>query len=161
MDGLKQKAATLLREYITDRRRTPRRGARYASRLPFSVSVLEARRGNDVTQTERLPSLAGRTRDLGEADLTLIVPSIRIGGEYITLEDNRLRLTLTLPSGAIHLLAAPIRFEQLAGDRAGDGYLVGVRIVEMSEDDRALYLEHLRTLPHADRRNDTYHLREA
>jgi len=160
VDGLKQKAATLLREYITDRRRTPRRGARYASRLPFSVSVLEARRG-DTARTERLPSLAGRTRDLGEADLTLIVPSIRIGGEYITLEDNQLRLTLTLPSGAIHLLAAPIRFEQLAGDRAGDGYLVGVRIVEMSEDDRALYLEHLRTLPHADRRTDNYHLREA
>jgi hypothetical protein len=95
VDDLKQKAATLLREYITDRRRTPRRTPRYASRLSFSVCVLEAGQGN-ATQAARRPSLAGRTRDLGEADLTLIVPSIRIGGEYITLEDNRLLITLTL-----------------------------------------------------------------
>jgi len=160
VDDLKQKAATLLREYIADRRRTPRRTPRYASRLSFSVCVLEAGQGN-ATQAARRPSLAGRTRDLGEVDLTLIVPSIRIGGEYITLEDNRLLITLALPSGAIHFVAAPIRFEQLAGDRAGDGYLVGVRIVEMSEDDRAPYLAYLRTLPHADRRNDTFRLREA
>jgi len=160
VDDLKQKAATLLREYITDRRRTPRRTSRYASRLSFSICVLEAGQGN-TTQAARRPSLAGRTRDLGEADLTLIVPSIRIGGEYITLEDNRLLITLALPSGAIRLLAAPIRFEQLAGDHVEAGYLVGVRIVEMSEDDRAPYLAHLRTLPHADRRNDTFHLREA
>jgi len=150
----------LLHEYITDRRSTPRRGARYESRLPFNVAVLEAGQGG-ASKPGGTPSLAGRTRDLGESDLTLVVPSIRIGGEYITLEDNKLLVVLDLPAGQVRLIAAPVRFEQLAGDAAGDGYLVGVRIVEMSDADRDSYLKHLRTLPHADRRNDTYHLREA
>lgn len=160
MEGLRNKAASLLRDYVTDRRRTTvRRGVRYEARLPFDVSIHSAGKISDHSGTaKRAASLAGRTRDIGEGDLTLVVPSIRIGGEYLTLEDNRLRITLALPSGPVEIAAAPARFEQLAGD---EGYLVGVRILEMSDDDRARYTEHLRTLTPADRRRDAYRLSEA
>jgi hypothetical protein len=90
--------------------------------------------------------------------LTLVVPSIRVGGDYLTLEENRLKIVLALPSGPVELLCSPVRFEQLAGD---EGYLVGVRILEMSDDERRLYAEHLRTLTPADRRRDSYRLSEA
>jgi hypothetical protein len=152
MEGLRNKASTLLRDYVTDRRSARRRGARYAARIPFSVSVADAKPAT---------SLAGRTRDLGEGDLNLVVPSTRIGGDYITLKENKLSVTLELPSGAVSLIAVPARFEQLAGEGAGEGYLVGVRIEAMSDDDRERYVAHLRTLPQADRRRDTLHLREA
>jgi len=161
MEGLRNKAAALLRDYVTDRRRTAvRRGVRYDARLPFDVSIHDAGKISDRRRStaKRAISLAGRTRDVSENDLTLVVPSIRIGGDYLTLEDNRLRITLALPSGSIELIAAPARFEQLAGD---EGYLVGVRILEMSDDDRKLYAEHLRTLTPADRRRDSYRLSEA
>lgn len=160
MEGLKNKAAGLLRDYVTDRRRTAaRRGVRYEARLAFDVSVQDAGRSSDRRRhSPGTATLAGRTRDIGEADLTLVVPSIRIGGEYLTLEENRLRITLALPSGAVEIIAAPARFEQLA-DAAG--YLVGVRILEMSDDDRACYAEYLRTLTPADRRRDSYRLSEA
>ncbi|HEY1402785.1 MAG TPA: hypothetical protein VGB05_01525, partial [Pyrinomonadaceae bacterium] len=64
-------------------------------------------------------------------------------------------------SGAVNLIAVPARFEQLDAEGGGEGYLVGVRIEEMSDDDRQRYVAHLRTLPQADRRRDSLHLREA
>ncbi|HEV2801411.1 MAG TPA: hypothetical protein VGW12_12980 [Pyrinomonadaceae bacterium] len=159
MEGLRNKASSLLREYITERRSTRRRGARYSARIPFNVSIAAANRGANMGQPGA--SLTGRTRDLGEDDLNLVVPSIRIGGDYITLKENNLAVTLELPSGEVSLVAAPARFEQLEGEHGGEGYLVGVRILEMSAPDRERYVAHLRTLPQTDRRRDTLHLREA
>jgi hypothetical protein len=162
MEGLKNKASALLRDYVTERRNARRRGARYSARIPFNVSVAGSKRGGGATTAAKpAASLAGRTRDLGEGDLNLIVPSIRIGGDYITLKENKLSVTLELPSGAVSLIATAARFEQLDGESAVEGFLVGVRIEEMSDDDRERYVAHLRTLPHADRRRDALHLREA
>ena len=161
MEGLRNKASTLLREYVTERRSTHRRGARYAARIPFNVSVADPKRAGGAAGAKPAAFLAGRTRDLGEDDLNLVVPSIRIGSDYITVKDNKLSITLELPSGTVSLIATPARFEQLGGESAGEGYLVGVRIEEMSAPDHERYVQHLRTLPHADRRRDTLHLREA
>jgi hypothetical protein len=160
MEGLRNKASTLLREYVTERRSTRRRGARYSARIPFTVSVADAKHGG-AASAKPAASLAGTTRDLGEGDLNLVVPSTRIGGDYLTLKDNKLLLRLELPSGPVNLIAVPARFEQLDGEGGGEGYLVGVRIAEMSAPDRERYLEHLRTRPQADRRKDALHLREA
>ncbi len=154
MDSLRNKASTLLREYVTERRNARRRGARYSARIPFNVSIAG-------TTSARGATLTGRTRDLGEGDLNLVVPSIRIGGDYITLKENRLAITLELPTGAVNLIASAARFEQLEGEAAAEGFLVGVRILEMSAADRERYTAHLRTLPPTDRRRDTLHLREA
>jgi hypothetical protein len=161
MEGLRNKASTLLREYVTERRGTRRRGTRYAARIPFNVSVAGDPKRSEAASKKPAASLAGHTRDLGEDDLNLIVPSTRIGGDYITLKDNKLSITLELPSGAVSLIAVPARFEQLEGEGGGEGYLVGVRIEEMSAPDRERYVQHLRTRPPADRRRDTLHLREA
>ncbi|HZH89126.1 MAG TPA: hypothetical protein VEX70_00765 [Pyrinomonadaceae bacterium] len=161
MEGLKNKASALLRDYVTERRNARRRGARYSARIPFKVSVAGSKHGGATTAAKPAATLTGRTRDLGEGDLNLVVPSIRIGGDYITLKENKLSVTLELPSGAVTLIATAARFEQLDGESAGEGYLVGVRIEEMSDDDRERYVAHLRTLPHADRRRDALHLREA
>ncbi|MDQ1558605.1 MAG: hypothetical protein QOD32_1665, partial [Pyrinomonadaceae bacterium] len=91
MEGLRNKASTLLRDYVTERRSTRRRGARYSARIPFNVSVADPKRSGaaaTVAAGAKPPAfLAGRTRDLGEGDLNLVVPSIRIGGDYITLKD--------------------------------------------------------------------------
>ena len=161
MEGLRNKASSLLRDYVTERRSARRRGARYSARIPFNVSIAGTERSKAAAGIKPATSLAGRTRDLGEADLNLVVPSTRIGGDYITLKENKLSITLELPGGAVSLLAAPARFEQLEGEGAGEGYLVGVRIVDMSASDRERYVAHLRTLPQADRRRDALHLREA
>lgn len=161
MEGLRNKASSLLREYVTERRSTRRRSARYAARIPFNVSVADAKHGGAANNAKPAASLAGTTRDLGEGDLNLVVSSTRIGSDYITLKDNKLLITLELPSGTVSLIAIPARFEQLSGEGTGEDYLVGVRIEEMSAPDRERYLHHLRTRPQADRRKDALHLREA
>ena len=162
MEGLRNKASSLLRDYVTERRSARRRSARYSARIPFSVSVVaDSKRGGSTAAAKPAASLTGRTRDLGEHDLNLVVPSIRIGGDYITLKENKLSITLELPGGAVSLIATAARFEQLGAESAGEGHLVGVRIEEMSDDDRERYIAHLRTLPQADRRRDALHLREA
>jgi hypothetical protein len=161
MEGFRNKASTLLRDYVTERRSARRRSARYAARIPFNVSVADPKPGGAASAAKPAASLAGRTRDLGEGDLNLVVPSIRIGSDYITLKENRLSIRLDLPGGAVSLIATAARFEQLEGEGGGEGFLVGVRIEEMSDDDRERYEAHLRTLPQADRRRDALHLREA
>ena len=162
MEGLRNKASTLLRDYVTERRSARRRNARFAARIPFNVSITaDSKRGGAAAGMKPPASLAGRTRDLGENDLNLVVPSIRIGGDYITLKENKLSITLELPSGAVNLIATPARFEQFDSEGMSEGHLVGVRIEEMSDDDRERYVAHLRTLPQADRRRDALHLREA
>ena len=151
MPNLLQSFITRLRKYVGDRRRTLRRPARCLARLPCSVSLLDSETGASTS------GIAGYTRDLSPTGLTLIVPVIRSGGRYLTDLENKLLLRLELPTGAIQMMAVPVRFEQ---DQIAAGYLLGVRITEMGRGDHALYIEYLRTLVQAERRSgytDSYH----
>jgi hypothetical protein len=53
---------------------------------------------------------------------------------------------LELPTGHVELDAVPVRYEQLVGDSVETGHLIGLRISQMSDMDRARYIEFLRTL---------------
>ena len=138
-----------LRKYVGDRRRSPRRGARFAARLPLSVSPLGEAEGFDPSQRS---SLSGLTRDLSARGLTLLLPAMRIGSRYLTDAAGYLAVKVEMPSGPVCLLASPARFEHLPEGDEGYGYLLGVRIVRMSDSDRATYHSYLRTLAPSDRR---------
>jgi hypothetical protein len=138
-----------LRKYVGDRRRSPRRGARFAARLPLSVSPLgDAQDYAPGTQY----ALEGLTRDLSGGGLTLLLPAMRVGGRYLTDADGYLGVRVETPSGPVCLLATPARFEQLTPGEEGYAYLLGVRIVKMGEADRATYLSYLKTLAPGERR---------
>ena len=138
-----------LRKYVGDRRRAPRRGARFVARLPVSVSPLRDRQ--DVDLGARL-SLAGSTRDLSRGGMTLLLPAMRIGPLYLTDAGGHLGVTVGTPDGGVRMLAAPARFEQIDGDEDGYVYLIGVRILRMGDEDRAHYLAFLQTLSRSERR---------
>jgi len=138
-----------LRKYVGDRRRAPRRGARFAARLRLTVTPLCDAEDFDLGgQT----SLAGSTRDLSARGLTILLPTIRVGSRYLTDADGYLGLRVETPSGQMSMLAAPARFEHLAEGDEGYSYLLGVRIVKMGDGDRASYLSYLRTLAPRERR---------
>lgn len=138
-----------LRQYVGDRRRAPRRGARFAARLPVTVTPLgDAEDFDPGAQT----SLAGMTRDLSALGLTLLLPAVRVGGRYLTDAAGYLGVRVETPSGPVSMLAAPSRFEHFSEADGGYGYLLGVRIVKMGDGDRATYLSYLRTLAPRDRR---------
>jgi hypothetical protein len=138
-----------LRKYVGDRRRSPRRGARFAARLPVFVTPLGD--AQDFAPGAQ-PSLAGTTRDLSARGLTLLLPAIRVGSRYLTDADGYIGVRVGTPLGAVSMLAAPARFEQLAAPEEGYSALLGVRIVKMSDADRASYLSYLKTLAPRERR---------
>jgi hypothetical protein len=151
MSGVRRLLGALayLRKYVGDRRRSPRRGARFAARLPFFVTPLRDVQNFDPGAQ---PSLAGLTRDLSVRGLTLLLPSIRVGGRYLTDADGYLGVKVETPSGPVSMLVTPARFEQLTAAEGAYSCLLGVRIIKMSDGDRASYLSYLQTLTPRDRR---------
>ena len=117
-----------LREYVGNRRHAPRRRLRLACRV-----------APDGKGTPRAPQLSGWTRDISASGLALVLPAVHVGGRYLTGADVTLRVVLELPTGPLELLAAPVRHEQLGADDADKGFLIGVRITQMSAADRARY----------------------
>jgi hypothetical protein len=140
-----------IREYVGDRRRSPRRGARFAARVPAVVTLLEV--GSEYTaEAPRAPSVAGETRDLGPSGLTLRLGRIRVGGQYLTDAEHHLGVRLELPAGEVSLLAKAVRFEHTPEGGGEPGYLLGLRILTVRGEDAELYSAYMRTLIPLERR---------
>jgi hypothetical protein len=80
-----------------------------------------------------LPKLDGHTLDVSVTGLALIVPAIRIGEHYLAGADRKLHIKLELPSGPVEMTVATVRYESLEDE---SGYLIGARILEMSDTDK-------------------------
>jgi hypothetical protein len=137
MPELLRSIASRLRQYVADRRRSPRLRARLAA----TVSLFDLR-----APTPWSKPVAGHTRDVSEDGLGLILPAIRIGDRYLVGQDQALSVILKLPAGNARIYASPARYERLEEGQPDRGYLVGVRITSMDEKDRALFNEYLQSL---------------
>jgi hypothetical protein len=145
--------AARLRGWANNRRRADRYEteleAQINVRLLLSVSLSEAQaKPTDATRPSRL---IGSTRNVSETGLAIVVPSLRVGPNLITEENCSLRIVLDIyPSGLVEMEAVAVHSRQFDEKEKEAGYLVGVRITEMSEDDRSRYLEYLGTLDRRD-----------
>ncbi len=134
-----------LRGFVANRRSPPRVAIHLDASLALSVELSGAKPSGSGERPNL--RLAGYTRDISETGLGLVVPSIRIGGQYLVSENRTLRITLELPQGdAIEIYARPVRYTPLDEDAGESGYLVGVQITRLSDADRARYRVHLQTL---------------
>jgi hypothetical protein len=106
--------------------------------LVFSISVGRKANGNGSGQLERL--LKGHTRDISQNGLALNVSQVHLDGHHLATEGRNLQLKLDLPGGPISMLVTPRRYERLDETELGCGYLIGVQIVQISDEDRRLYL---------------------
>lgn len=130
-----------MRIYVGNRRRA----RRYRRSVSFNVSLYDPKLSRE--QLEHAPYLEGTTSDISASGLGLIVPAIRINDRYLTAPDQTLHVLLELPSGQIEMRVAPVRYEQLERERAPQGgYLIGVRIADMSDDARAHFETYLKEL---------------
>ena len=123
-----------LRRFIGNRRRSKR----VRARLSFTLSLSDPRVSPNGAR--RLPSLDGYTLDVSITGLALIVPAIRIGEHYLAGDDRRLHVKLELPSGPVEMKVATVRYESLEDDT---GYLIGARILEMSDTDRVSFQKYV------------------
>jgi hypothetical protein len=134
MSELPRRIVSQLRRFIGNRRRCKR----VQARLNFTLRLADPRVSSNGSR--RLPSLDGHTLDVSVTGLALIVPAIRIGEHYLAGADRKLHVKLELPSGPIEMKVATVRYESLEDDT---GYLIGARILEMSDSDRASFQKYM------------------
>ena len=134
MSELPRRIVSSLRRFIGNRRRS----RRVRVRLTFTLSLSDPRVSTNGRR--RLPSLNGYTLDVSTSGLALIVPAIRVGEHYLAGTDRKLYLKLELPTGPIEMKVAPVRYESLEDDT---GYLIGARIMELSDTDRASFEKYI------------------
>ena len=140
MSELPRRMVSQLRRFIGNRRRAKRAEAS----IPFTLSLQDSRSSSNGFR--RLPPLQGHTLDISTSGMALIVPAIRIGGHYLAGTERRLYLKLDLPDGPVDLTLVPVRYECLEEDAEETGYVIGARIEEMNDSDRARLNEHVRIL---------------
>lgn len=127
-----------LRRFVGERRIAPR----HPTRLRVTVAPAEPAHAQGAPD-----SLDGHTCDLSATGLGLVLPAIRLGGRYLTGEGRKIYVTLELPARPVRLRATPVRYERLDPAAGGEtGYLVGAHIADMSDEDRAHFIEYLRSL---------------
>jgi hypothetical protein len=121
----------------------PWRAPRYRVELQAEVLpiVYSVARG-----IETLSPLKGYTRDISESGIALIVPAIRIGGNYLMAEGRVLEIKLTLPDSKIMLHARPVRYERVFEQENWNGYLIGAQITQVSDEDFLKYQLFLNSL---------------
>jgi len=134
MSELLRRIVSQLRRFIGNRRRS----RRVRARLSFTLSLSDQRVSSNGSR--RLPTLDGHTLDVSVTGLALIVPAIRIGEHYLAGADRKLHVKLELPSGPIEMKVVTVRYENLED---GSGYLIGARILEMSDMDRATFQKYV------------------
>lgn len=137
MSELPRRIVSHLRRFIGNRRGHKR----VRARLNFTLSLSDPRVGSNGSR--RLPTLDGHTLDISTTGVALIVPAIRIGEHYLAGSDRRVFLKLALPAGPVEMKVATVRYEALDETDEETGYVIGARIVEMSDADRASYDEYL------------------
>ena len=130
MSELPRRIVSQLRRFLGNRRHSKR----VRVRLKFTLSLSDPRVNRNGSR--RLPSLDGHTLDVSSTGLALIVPAIRIGEHYLAGADRKLHVKLELPSGPVEMKVVTVRYENLED---GSGYLIGARILEMSDSDRAVF----------------------
>ena len=130
-----------LRNFVRSLRQSPR----YSPRLPFTLSMLD-QAGSAGGGVRLALKLTGYTRNISETGMALIVPAIRKGDHHLAARNRKLLIVLELPNGTIRLQATPIRYERLNQGFTENGYLIGVRILSMSDNDRLRFLKYLNRL---------------
>lgn len=128
------------RQYVGDRRRTKRLSAR----VSFSLSLISATK--NLNGTRRVISMEGHTHDLSANGLALVVPKITLGEHHLVGENRNFNIKLELPDGPLELQAAPVRYERLDEQTSETGYLIAVKVVGMSDIDRARFAEYFANL---------------
>ena len=133
MSELPRRIVSRLRRFIGNRRNSKR----VQTRLSFTLRLSDPRVSSNGSR--RLPTLDGHTLDLSSTGLALVVPAIRIGEHYLTDSDRRLHVKLDLPSGPVEMTVTAVRYESLDESQEESGYLIGARISEMADSDRASF----------------------
>lgn len=117
--------------------------------MPVTVSIepelnsVRCKSTGKLVMQEAMPVIKGETKDLSENGIAFIVACVRVGQNHLVGEGKTLNVVLDLPNGKVHFQALGQRYQPLGTD-AATKYLIGARILRISETDRQAYEQYLR-----------------
>jgi c-di-GMP-binding flagellar brake protein YcgR len=135
MSELARSLVSHLRRFVGDRRR----GKRQQARLAFTLSL--AGPATKLNGSRQGAVLKGHTLNVSINGIALIVPSILLAEHHLIGENRKLNVKLELAQGTVEMKVVPIRYESLEEHETETGYLIGAKIVEMSEVDRERFTQ--------------------
>jgi hypothetical protein len=138
---LNERMFNLVRGFIINLRKT----RRLPAALPVRFAILRRGRGAKLQKSR---SISARTADLSRSGLSLETSVIQIDNFHVSISadmasEQLLEIELALPARGILIEGRPLRYERREATEGN--YLVGVQITAMSDEDRAVYEEYLKT----------------
>lgn len=118
---------------------------RHAYQMPIIISFEPHKNVGTKNAAVNL-SVRGETKDLSISGIAFIVPSIRLREYYLVGENRALNAELNLPGGKLKLQLVGMRYEQLGDEHSSaTSYMIGAHITQITDADREVYEEFLRT----------------
>ena len=119
-----------------------------ASRREYAVPIKLTFEPDRNTGKLRMPvselTIVGETRDLSHSGIGFIVSAIRLKEFYLVGEDRVLNVELDLPNGKVKFQVIGQRYEQVSEHSSVSRYLIGAKILSMTEENREVYKYFLR-----------------
>ncbi|MCW5960546.1 MAG: hypothetical protein KIS76_10325 [Pyrinomonadaceae bacterium] len=97
-----------------------------------------------LTMPAETLSISGETKDLSQTGIAFIVSAIRLREYYLVGEDRVLNAEVDLPTGKVRMQLVGRRYEQVGEHISVSRYLIGAKIVAMTDDNREAYAHFVR-----------------
>ena len=110
-------------------------------RLPLTVAILYLK--TPTVSVPCSPALPGYLRDISKTGVSIVVPSIRFGNCSLVSGNYPLGIKIELPNGIISIQVAPVRYDRLGGEPGKSRYLIGARIMQITDSDRKRLTKHI------------------
>lgn len=129
----------------SDRRRERRVGTRLAAHLRLSAAFLH--RELVEGEAEQI-ELYGSAHDVSASGIGIIIPSFSFDPRACS-EGRQIRLTLDLSGKPMEVQAEAVRCAPIDVREPSEGFFLGVKLSEMSEQVRVMMAAHLKQVPEA------------
>ncbi len=138
----------MIREWVSKFRRSVNKRA-VPKRCEFETSIIISlgpdRNTGSLLTSKNAPTIRGETRDLSSTGIGFVVSSIRLKETYLVGEGRVLNAEINLPGGKIKMDLIGQRYNQIGQHVSATQYLVGAKIIKISDTDREVYNEFLNT----------------
>ena len=88
--------------------------------------------------------ITGETADLSGSGIAFTVASIRVKENYLVGEGRVLNAELDLPNGRVSMKIVGQRYELVGEHLSTERYLIGAKIVSISDENRSVYEDFMR-----------------
>jgi|SRR5947209_223331 len=118
---------------MAEHRYSNRRKAQFAVRLFLRRGAHRSAHGAELT-------LVGRTRDISETGIGVIVSASKIK-HYLASKDCKIDLAIELPGETIRVEGVPARYQPLEEGGVVKGYFIGIHLTNMDAHARVMITE--------------------